>query len=398
MPPRQVLTWHVLRNALLPLVTVTGVQLAYLLSGVVVVEIVFSWPGLGQLSLQAVQARDLPVLQGAILLFAFVFLVINLVVDLLYTRIDPGSADDRAPGPGGGPGVRRPVRRARAGGRRWACWPATRPRSSRPLVLVLIVVVAIFGNEIAPPGANDRTSRPAAGAAGSTPFGTDDLGRDILSRVILGASVSCGSASCRWALALVVGTVLGLLAGFYGGWLDDVLMRIMDMLFAFPAVPAGHRGPGRAAAPGLQHDPGDRGRLRADLRPGHPCQRARRPRGGLRPRLALGGRLGLPAAHPARAAQRRAADHRADLDQPGLRRAGRGGAVLPRAGHAAAEPVVGADAGRGAGFIQLAWWLAFFPGMAIVVTVLCFNLLGDGLRDVLDPRQRTLMAVVAAGA
>jgi peptide/nickel transport system permease protein len=89
LPTRQVFTWHVLRNALLPLVTVTGVQLAYLLSGVVVVEIVFSWPGLGQLALQAVKARDLPVLQGAILLFALVFLVINLVVDLLYSRIDP---------------------------------------------------------------------------------------------------------------------------------------------------------------------------------------------------------------------------------------------------------------------------------------------------------------------
>ncbi|MGZ4659128.1 MAG: ABC transporter permease [Blastococcus sp.] len=89
LPSRQVFSWHVFRNALLPLVTVTGVQLAYLLSGVVVVEIVFSWPGLGQLSLQAVQARDLPVLQGAILLFALVFLVINLVVDLLYSRIDP---------------------------------------------------------------------------------------------------------------------------------------------------------------------------------------------------------------------------------------------------------------------------------------------------------------------
>ena len=89
LPARQVFTWHVLRNALLPLVTVTGVQLAYLLSGVVVVEIVFAWPGLGQLALQAVQARDYPVLQGAILLFAVVFLVINLVVDLLYTAIDP---------------------------------------------------------------------------------------------------------------------------------------------------------------------------------------------------------------------------------------------------------------------------------------------------------------------
>ena len=86
---RQVFGWHVLRNALLPLVTITGVQLAYLLSGVVVVEIVFAWPGLGQLALQSVQARDYPVLQGAILLFALVFLVINLVVDLLYTAIDP---------------------------------------------------------------------------------------------------------------------------------------------------------------------------------------------------------------------------------------------------------------------------------------------------------------------
>ena len=89
LPERQVFGWHVLRNALLPLVTVTGVQLAYLLSGVVVVEIVFSWPGLGQLALQAVRARDYPVLQGAILLFALVFLVINLLVDLLYSRIDP---------------------------------------------------------------------------------------------------------------------------------------------------------------------------------------------------------------------------------------------------------------------------------------------------------------------
>jgi peptide/nickel transport system permease protein len=89
LPERQVFGWHVFRNALLPLVTVTGVQLAYLLSGVVVVEIVFAWPGLGQLALQAVRDRDYPVLQGAILLFALVFLVINLVVDLLYSRIDP---------------------------------------------------------------------------------------------------------------------------------------------------------------------------------------------------------------------------------------------------------------------------------------------------------------------
>ena len=89
LPARAVLRWHVLRNALVPLVTVTGVQLAYLLSGVVIVEIVFAWPGLGQLALQAVQARDYPVLQGAVLLFAAIFLLVNLAVDLLYARLDP---------------------------------------------------------------------------------------------------------------------------------------------------------------------------------------------------------------------------------------------------------------------------------------------------------------------
>jgi peptide/nickel transport system permease protein len=70
-------------------ITVTGIQLAYLLSGVVVVEVVFSWNGLGQLALQAVEQRDYPVLQGAVLLFAIVFLVVNLVVDLVYAVVDP---------------------------------------------------------------------------------------------------------------------------------------------------------------------------------------------------------------------------------------------------------------------------------------------------------------------
>lgn len=89
MRSRAVLGWHILRNALVPLVTVGGVQLAYLLSGVVVLEIVFGYQGLGQLALDAVQDRDYPVLQGAVLLFAAVFLVVNLVVDLIYARLDP---------------------------------------------------------------------------------------------------------------------------------------------------------------------------------------------------------------------------------------------------------------------------------------------------------------------
>ncbi|WP_166351692.1 ABC transporter permease [Phytoactinopolyspora limicola] len=96
MRARDVLTWHVLRNAMLPLVTVGGVQLAYLLSGVVIVEIVFAWPGLGQMALQAVEGRDYSLLQGAVLLFAVIFLVVNLVVDLLYAKLDPRIRYQRA--------------------------------------------------------------------------------------------------------------------------------------------------------------------------------------------------------------------------------------------------------------------------------------------------------------
>lgn len=86
---RTVVNRHVLRNALVPIVTVTGLQLAFLLGGVVVVEVIFAWPGLGRLALDAVERRDYPVLQGAVLLFSLTFLVVNLVVDLLYAYLDP---------------------------------------------------------------------------------------------------------------------------------------------------------------------------------------------------------------------------------------------------------------------------------------------------------------------
>lgn len=89
LPERTILKDHVLRNAWIPIVTVTGLQLATLLGGVVVVEVVFAWPGLGRLALDAVESRDYPVMQGAVLTIAAGFLLINLLVDLLYARLDP---------------------------------------------------------------------------------------------------------------------------------------------------------------------------------------------------------------------------------------------------------------------------------------------------------------------
>lgn len=89
LPWRSVLRHHVLRNAWIPVVTVTGLQLGTLLGGIVVVEVVFAWPGLGRLALDAVERRDYPLLQGAVLLIAAGFLLINLLVDLLYAKLDP---------------------------------------------------------------------------------------------------------------------------------------------------------------------------------------------------------------------------------------------------------------------------------------------------------------------
>ncbi|QOD93097.1 MULTISPECIES: ABC transporter permease [Microcella] len=86
---RIVIGRHVVRNALVPIITVGGVQLATMLGGVIVVEVVVAWPGLGRLVYDAVAARDYPVIQGAVLLVAVMFLLINLAVDLLYARIDP---------------------------------------------------------------------------------------------------------------------------------------------------------------------------------------------------------------------------------------------------------------------------------------------------------------------
>jgi ABC-type dipeptide/oligopeptide/nickel transport system permease component len=89
LPERGVLHNHALRNALIPTVTVVGLQMGFLLGGAVVTETVFSWPGLGSLMMKAIFMRDFPVVQGGVLLIAFSFVLVNLVVDVLYVFLDP---------------------------------------------------------------------------------------------------------------------------------------------------------------------------------------------------------------------------------------------------------------------------------------------------------------------
>ncbi len=84
-----VVTRHALRNAWMPVVTMVGLEFGFLLSGVVVVETVFSWPGVGRLVFNAINQRDIPLVQASVILFSLLFVGLNLIVDLLYARLDP---------------------------------------------------------------------------------------------------------------------------------------------------------------------------------------------------------------------------------------------------------------------------------------------------------------------
>lgn len=89
LAPSTVTVRHIVRNALVPVLTIAGIQLATILSGVIVVEVVFAWPGLGRLVFDSVASRDYPMIQGAVLMIAVVFLLVNLIVDVLYALVDP---------------------------------------------------------------------------------------------------------------------------------------------------------------------------------------------------------------------------------------------------------------------------------------------------------------------
>ncbi|WP_040337618.1 ABC transporter permease [Candidatus Blastococcus massiliensis] len=261
------------------------------------------------------------------------------------------------------------------------------------LVLLAIILMSLVDETLAAQGPNetsveDRLQPPSW----SHPFGTDDLGRDVLSRVILGAGVSLRVGFLAVGIALLIGTLIGLLAGYYGRWVDDVLMRIMDMFFAFPAVLLAIailavRGPGSgntALAIGIVYIPIFARVTRASVLGVREEVYVRASRSVGASDLRILSRHVLPNAAPPIIVQTSISLAFAVLAEAALSFLGLG--TQPP------NPSWGRMLAEGRGFIQDAWWLAFFPGMAIFLTVLCFNLLGDGLRDVLDPRQRTLMA------
>mgnify|MGYP001331264710 CR=1 FL=1 len=256
-------------------------------------------------------------------------------------------------------------------------------------VLSVLVVLAALGPFVAPYGVNEvdvtATLQPPSAEHW---FGTDDLGRDVLSRVILAARVAFLVSVTSVSIALVAGVTLGLLSGYFGRWADAVIMRVVDVLFAFPVLLlaiAIVAVLGRGVTPttiaiGVVYTPIFARVTRASVL-------SVREEPYVRAAVALGARPGrvilthvLPNVTAPIIVQVSLALALAILSEAALSFLGLG--VQPP------EASWGRMLFDGRGFVDY-WWMSVFPGMAIFLTVLAFNLVGDGLRDVLDPRQRS---------
>ena len=258
------------------------------------------------------------------------------------------------------------------------------------LVLVLVFAfVAVAAPLLAP---NDPTlPHPGQGLAGPSaqfPLGTDNLGRCVLSRLIYGSRLSLGTAAVATLLIMTIGVVLGVVSGYYGGVVDSVLMRIVDVLLAFPSLVialaiAGVLGPGMInAMVGLVsvwwvgYARVVRG-VALTIRE-RPYIEAARTIGATNGRI-LRGHM-LPNVVPPVIVLATLEMGQLILAIAGLNFLGLG-AQPP-------TPEWGAMLNEGRPFLQTAPQLMISPGLAISLVVLGFNLLGDGLRDLLDPRLR----------
>jgi len=254
-------------------------------------------------------------------------------------------------------------------------------------LVVLVVLTAAAGPLLLPFG--PQTPDFAATLSPPSwrhPFGTDELGRDVLARIAAGAQVSLLVGVGSVGFALVFGSGAGLLAGFLGGWADRITMRCVDVLLAFPAIllalaitaALGASLFNVVLAIAAVNLPVFARVARAEamaLR-GREFVLAMRAQGFPEGRILLG--TVLPNASPPILVQASLLLASAIITESVLSFLGLG--VQPP------TPTWGNMLRNAVGFLGVADWLAWFPGAAIFLTVLGFNLLGDGLRDRLDPR------------
>lgn len=257
------------------------------------------------------------------------------------------------------------------------------------IIIVVFTFIALFGQFFAPHGPTEQFSKHILEApSGEFPLGTDEFGRDILSRMLYGARVSFEVGFISVLLAGSVGVVLGLIAGYMGGWVDNLLVLLMDVIWAFPAVllaivfvtTLGNSLQNAMIAIALVYMPTFMRVVRGST-------------------LAVRQTTYVEAAQATGVAvPRMLAKHVfPNITAPLIVHASLNfaAAVLAEAslsflglGNQPPNPSWGSMVSSSYGYLQQAPWAAIVPGTAIALVVLGFNLLGDGLRDALDPRLR----------
>jgi peptide/nickel transport system permease protein len=255
----------------------------------------------------------------------------------------------------------------------------------------LIVLAALVGPYVVPhdPLASNTAMALKAPSAAHW-FGTDQLGRDIFSRVIVATRLDFFIAVASVALVFLMGGLAGVAAGFFGGWTERIVSRISDTIMAFPlfvlamgiVAALGNTVQNIILATAIVNFPlyARVARAEANVRREAGFVQAARLSGNREMRILLGHIL--PNIMPIMIVQMSLTMGYAILNAAGLSFIGLG--VRPP------TPEWGIMVAEGAAFmVSGEWWIAFFPGLALMIAVFCFNLLGDGLRDIVDPQRRT---------
>lgn len=259
------------------------------------------------------------------------------------------------------------------------------------IILLVFVLVSLLAPWLIPcdPLAVDPTAALKAPSWGH-PFGTDALGRDIMSRVAIATRLDIGMAIGAVALSFIVGTATGAIAGYFGGWTDAIIGRVMDTIMAFPlfvlamgiVAALGNSVENIVLATAIINLPfySRFARSEVNVRRDMTFVEAAR-MGGNRSFRLLTFHI-VPNILPTMMVQGSLNLGWAILNAAGLSFIGLG--VRPP------TPEWGIMVSEGASYIFSGeWWTFVFPGAALVITVFCFNLIGDGLRDIIDPRRRT---------
>lgn len=257
------------------------------------------------------------------------------------------------------------------------------------IILVIIILLAIFANVIADyetvvikQNLAERLQAPSSKHL----LGTDEFGRDILARMIHGARVSIKVGLLAISISIIAGGILGAISGFYGGLIDNIIMRIMDIFLAVPSIllaiaivsALGPSITNLMISISVSYIPSFARIVRASVLSIRDQEfiEAARAIGASNTRIIL--KHIIPNALAPVIVQGTLGVAGAILSIAGLSFIGLG--IQPPA------PEWGSMLSGGRQYLRYAWWVTTFPGVAIMITILSLNLLGDGLRDALDPR------------